>query len=227
MTQNTLARVQNKLRKYLKQDLELVINENRSTMLSLHTKKKRLSMHKMFLDAPEHVIAAIAHYVRGTRKDAARHNLVLRGYIQENLGRFDLSDRLDASKLVQKGRNYDLKLLYDALNQQYFGGELNISLTWFGSWGRKNKSRITFGQFYDHLRLIKIHRILDDPFFPEFFVQFIMYHEMVHAVVPGHVDDRGRYCAHGKAFKERERQFRHYEEAIMWEKKNKPHFFRG
>jgi len=218
--------LKDKLRKYLKSDLELVINENRSTMLSLHQKRRKLSLHKMFLDAPEHVIAAIAHYVRGTRKNASEQNLVLRGYIQENLSRFDTSPRLDRTKLVKTGRVYDLQPLFDQVNQRYFEGSLELAVTWFGAWGRNNRSRVTFGLYHDNMRLVKIHRILDDPFFPEFFVLFILYHEMLHSVVPGFVDERGRFCTHGKAFKERERQFEHYAEAVAWEKKHKKHFFR-
>ena len=217
--------LKNKLRKLLKHDLELVINENRSTMVSLQRNRKRLSLHKMFLEAPDPVIAAIAHYVRGMRRDADRQNLVLRGYIQENLSRFDAS-HLDRTKLVQKGRIYDLKPLFNQLNRRYFKGELQLRITWFGAWGRSNRSRIVFGQYHDNLRLIKIHRILDDPFFPEFFVRFILYHEMLHAVVPGSVDERGRFCIHGQAFKEREQQFEQYAEAVAWEKKNKQHFFK-
>ena len=223
----TEASLKDKLRRFLKRDLELVINENRSTMVSLQKAKKRLSLHKMFLEAPDPVIEAVAHYVRGTRKDAPKRNLVLRGYIQENLARFDASHRIDRAKLVQKGRVYDLKPFYNQLNREYFNGELELGITWFGSWGRNCRSRVTFGQYHDNLRLIKINRILDDPFFPEFFVRFILYHEMVHAVVTGYVDERGRFCIHGKAFKERERQFEHYEKAAAWEKRNKKHFFKG
>lgn len=210
-----------------KKNLELVINENRSTMLSIHPKTGKLSLHKMFLDAPEPVIAAVAHYVRGTRRDAYGHKLTLRAYIQDNLARFDHSHRLDRSKLVQKGRVYDLQPLYEQINRAYFSDALKLELTWYGVWGRNNRSRVTFGQYVDNLRLIKIHRILDDPFFPLFFVRFILYHEMLHAVIPGQVDQSGRYCMHGKAFKERERLFADYAEARAWEKQHKHHFFKG
>lgn len=195
-------------------------------MVSFRNNRKTLSLHKMFLEAPDSVIAAVAHYLRGKRREAQKQNLILRGYIEENLSRYDVSNRLDRTKLEQKGRIYHLVPLFDELNRQYFNGELELAVTWFGAWGRKSRSRIVFGQYHDNLRLIKIHRILDDPFIPEFFLKFILYHEMLHAVIPGHIDERGRFCIHGKAFKERERQFGQYAEAIAWEKKNKNHFFK-
>ncbi len=219
-----------KLQRLLRIDLELVVNENRSTMLSLLAKRRgaaRLSLHKMFLDAPENVIAAIAHYVRGTRRNRGEQNLVLRGFIQQNLSRFDTSNRLNQEKLVKRGRIYDLEPLFEELNARYFEGSLDLYLTWYGAWGRNNRSRVTFGQYHDNLKLIKMHRILDDPFFPDFFVTFVLYHEMLHAVVPGHIDKSGRFCSHGKAFKEREKLFERYEEAVSWEKMNKKHFFKS
>lgn len=219
-----------KLRGHLKIDVELVINENRSTMLNVLEKKRgraRLSVHKMFLDAPDEVIGAVAHYVRGTRRNKSAHNLVLRGFIQENLSRFDVSNRLNPHRLVQVGRFYDLNPLYQQINQRYFEGKLDLLFTWYGNWGRNSRRRVTFGLYQDNLKLVKMHRILDDPFFPDYFVAFILYHEMLHAVVPGYVDENGYFRIHGPAFKERERLFEHYERAITWEKKNKKHFFRS
>ncbi|MCH9627317.1 MAG: hypothetical protein S4CHLAM2_09530 [Chlamydiales bacterium] len=219
-----------KLQEHLKIDVELVINENRSTMLSILEKRRnraRLSIHKMFIDAPDEVIGAVAHYVRGTRRNGGGHNSVLRGFIQENLPRFDVSNRLDSTRLVQAGRVYDLNPLYRQINQHYFEGELELALTWYGNWGRNSRRRVTFGLYQENLKLVKMHRILDDLFFPEYFVAFVLYHEMLHAVVPGYKDEWGYFRVHGPAFKERERLFEHYEQAIAWEKKNKKHFFRS
>lgn len=218
-----------RLSKYLNIELDLVINENRCTMLNLLEKKRdwaRLSVHKMFLDAPDPVISAIAHYVRGTRKDKQSQNLVLRGFIQQNLPRFDYSHLLDKKKLASIGKIYDLKEIYHQVNKTYFANQLDLKITWYGQTGRRNRSRVTFGQYHDALRLVKIHRMLDDPFFPYFFVCFVVYHEMLHHVVPGFVDEKGFYCTHGEEFKQKERQFRHYEAAIEWEKKHRQYFFK-
>lgn len=185
----------------------------------------RLSVHKMFLEAPDPVLSAIAHYVKGTRKDLGERNLVLREFIQGHLHRYDYTHLVNSQKLVQQGRVYHLKPLFDALNKKYFDEKLDLSLTWFGAPQRKRRRRITFGQYFSGLRLIKMHRMLDDPFFPEYFVSFILYHEMLHSVVPGVKDARGRFCVHGKNFKEKERAFEHYQKAIEWERNNKAKIF--
>jgi predicted SprT family Zn-dependent metalloprotease len=209
--------------------VELVINENRSTMLNVLTRKRdfaKISLHKMFLDAPEDVISAIAHYVRGTRRSGPKDGLI-RGFIQSNLERMDYSHLLDESKFVTVGRYYDLIAIYDQLNERYFKNKLDLKITWYGTWGRKNRTRVTFGQYFDHLKLIKIHRVLDDPFFPEHFVVFVIYHEMLHHVVPGFVDERGLYRVHGSDFKDLEKKFHDYEKATAWEKEHRHLFFKG
>lgn len=225
----TIERFKKKLSKHVaNMTLELVINENRSTMLNVLARKKdfaKLSMHKMFLDAPEDVISAIAHYVRGTRREKGYKDLLIRGFIQSNLEKFDYSHQLDESKFVHEGRYYDLKQSYDFLNRRYFNNRLDLKITWYGSWGRRCRSKVTFGQYFDHLKLVKIHRVLDDPFFPDFFVDFVIYHEMLHHLVPGYLDEKGIFRVHGPEFKLRESQFEHFEEATEWEKKHRHKFF--
>lgn len=207
--------------------LELIVNENKSTMLSVLDKRRgaaRLSMHKMFLDAPENVIAAIVEYVRGKYRRKEKDNII-RGYIQSNLGRFNYAHKLKPAKLDSAGKIYDLQAIYNETNEQYFEGKLNLAITWFGTL-RPSRSRMIFGQYFDHLKLIKIHRLLDDPFYPEYFVRFVIYHEMLHDVVPGYLDSRGFFRTHGPEFKRREKLFVDYEQADAWEKEHRKHFFR-
>ena len=218
-----------RLSKHFKIRWELVINENRSTMLNVINRKRsfaRLSVHRMFLDAPDDVISAIAHYVRGTRRDKRTRDLLLRSYIQTNLKRFNYAHLLDDKKLVAKGRYYDLQTIYDQLNDDYFQKNLDLKITWNGTVGRTKRRRITFGQYFDHLDLVKVHRILDDPFFPDYFVSFIVYHEMVHSVVRGYVDSRGFYRIHGPKYKKIEKEFVDYDRAINWEKTHRKEFLR-
>lgn len=224
-----IEKFKKKLSRHVSMEVELVINENRSTMLNVLSRKRdfaKISMHKMFLEAPEDVISAIAHYVRGNRRERGFKDLLLRGFIQSNLERLDYSHLLDESKLISLGNLYDLKPICEALNRKYFKGKLDLKITWYGTKGRTNRSRVTFGQYYDHLKLVKIHRILDDPFFPDYFVFFVIYHEMLHHVVPGFIDKNGLYRVHGPEFKKREKEFADYEIASQWEKKHRHLFFK-
>jgi hypothetical protein len=218
-----------RLAKHLNIQLDIVLNENRSTMLNILDKTKnwvRLSVHRMFLDAPEDVLSAIARYVRGSKKEGTKNDFLIRGYIQSNLGRFNYSHKISKDKLITKGRHYDLKVIYDSLNKRYFKNALDLNVTWFGQWKKRSRTRVIFGQYYDHLKLVKIHRLLDDSFFPEYFVSYVVYHEMLHEVIQGHVDNKGIYRTHGEDFKKREREFHDFERAHLWEKQNRSFFFR-
>jgi len=64
-----------------------------------------------------------------------------------------------------------------------------------------------------------VHPALDRKWVPDFFVDFIVYHEMLHQAVPWH-NSVGRRQPHGRVFRARERQFARFEEAVAWEQKN-------
>jgi hypothetical protein len=204
--------------------LQLKINDNRSTMLSVKWEPDcaKVSLHRMFLQAPQNVMQALACYLRGEHKSIAPS---IRAYIEDNLQKLDYSHQLDLSKLQTKGKIYDLKQIYCDLNRDYFNDELGLHITWFGKSQQRNRTRITFGLYHDPLKLIKINRLLDNPRFPDYFVAYIVYHEMVHYVCPAYVDEKGMKHIHSKEFKEREKQFHHYERAKQWIRDNQNYLF--
>ncbi|NGX61073.1 MAG: hypothetical protein K940chlam9_00553 [Chlamydiae bacterium] len=209
--------------------LDLKVNKNRRTVLRVLEKRGRwvrLSAHKMFLDAPDEVIEAISAYIRGSYRKNSPHDKVLKRYIHDQSENHDAPDQVDPRGVVLDGRVYNLAELYDEVNNTYFGGKLSLSYTWYGEHGRNNRRQVTFGQYVGRMQLVKMHRILDDPFFPRVFVSFVLYHEMVHSVVLPTIDVYGRTRFHGSEFREKEREFAQYEEARAWEKQNKHHFFR-
>jgi len=220
---STADELKSRLQKHLKIEWDIVLNDNRSTMLRVLSRKRksaRVSIHRIFLEAPDEVISAVAHHVRGTRRN---QDHLIRGYIQTSLPRL----HYPVGETVTKGQHYDLQMIYDHINAAYFQNTLNLKITWYGSAAKKPRTRITYGQYLDHQKLVKIHRLLDDPFFPPYFVEFIVYHEMLHAIVPGYLDEAGYFRTHGAEFKEREQAFAHYKRAIAWEKRHKEKLFRG
>jgi hypothetical protein len=66
--------------------------------------------------------------------------------------------------------------------------------------------------------VIKINPILDSDRVPRYFLEFVIYHEMLHADI-GIEDGSGRRELHSREFRKREKLFRHYEKASAWEKK--------
>lgn len=215
---------QEQLENQLGGKLQLKINNNRSTMLSVKWEPDctKVSLHQMFLKAPQNIMEELACYLRREHKSLAPN---IKAYIEKNLQKLDYSYQLDLRKLHTQGQVYNLQQIYDELNDEYFNGELNLYITWFGKARRSSSSRITFGLFHDPLRLIKINRLLDNKRFPPYFVAYIIYHEMLHYVCPTYVDEKGLKHIHSKAFKEREKKFRYYKHAQQWIRNNQELLF--
>jgi hypothetical protein len=129
--------------------------------------------------------------------------------------------------LRHEGRYFDLRAIFERLNQRYFRGRLRGYKV---MWGRRRKHRpknyFTFGTIQEEDRVIRINPLLDQPFVPLWFLQYVLYHEMLHSVVPDEVASRGRRRIHTDEFNRREREFRSYQRARRWEEENLARFLR-
>ena len=65
--------------------------------------------------------------------------------------------------------------------------------------------------------VIKINPILNDREVPDYFIEYIVYHEMLHAVYPP-IRIGPKRAVHHKKFLEMEKTFPHYDIAKKWEK---------
>ena len=128
-------------------------------------------------------------------------------------------------KLEAKGGLYDLKVIYNSLNQSYFDNKLELEITWFGSAQRRARRHRKLGLYCFRDKLIKIHRLLDQPHFPPYFISYVVYHEMLHSVCPPVKAKRGRYRIHHSDFKRKEMEYAEYAVAKRWEEENKRLFF--
>lgn len=129
--------------------------------------------------------------------------------------------------LRHEGRYFDLQQMFDRLNARYFKGRLR---GYDVKWGRRRKHRpkeyFIFGTIQEEDRVIRINPLLDQPFVPRWFINYILYHEMLHSVVPDEVRPNGRRRVHTEEFNRREREFRGYYRARRWEEDNLARFLR-
>lgn len=68
-------------------------------------------------------------------------------------------------------------------------------------------------------RLIRIHPSLDRTFVPRLFVEWVVYHEMLHQKHGVPLID-GRRQFHSPEFMQEEAQYENYERASRWEREN-------
>jgi hypothetical protein len=208
------------------QALRLTLTDNRSVLLSFSRRAGRVlvRLHRMFLHAPTDVVAGLA---RAVRRRGRVTDSVVRRFMNENLFRVrHVPRRLPV--IEPRGRAYDLSLVFARLNAQFFSGALRVPVTWGrGGSGRARRGGLTFGSYDPVLRLIRIHPVLDRPEVPEFFLESVLHHEMLHHRMGGVADRGGRTVYHTRAFREAEARYPRHAEALAWEKAHLPYLLRA
>ena len=107
------------------------------------------------------------------------------------------------------GRVYDLGVLFDRLNAEYFGAALpKPALGW-----SPQASKTRLGHYDVAHDAIVISRVFDRPYVPSLAVEYVLYHEMLHIKHPEQVRSGGRRCAHTPEFQAEERRFANIDEA--------------
>jgi hypothetical protein len=203
--------------------LELALTNNHYSMISVRRKADgyRLRLHQMFVDAAPRVVRALARYVVHNDR---RASTLLGEYIEDHQHIIRKQERRPRHiKLRTAGRHHDLQAIYDRLNGQMFGGALEARITWGPGAvqrdGIRRRRSIKMGSFAVEDRVIRIHPALDQENVPDFFVAWIVFHEMLHGK---HEVRRtnGRRRFHTAEFLAEERTFPDYDRACAWEKAN-------
>ena len=91
--------------------------------------------------------------------------------------------------------------------------------------GRRRKS-IQLGTYSADERLMRIHPMLDQEWVPDFYVESVIFHELLHHELGAEEKD-GRRCFHTPEFRRRERAFECFARAQVWEKENLSRLLRG
>ena len=202
--------------------LALAVTDNRYTMISVRREKGplyRVRLHHMFLAAPPQVTRALARYIAVNDAIASRD---LGAFIDDHQGTIRRATRRQPPlpTVETLGEIFDLQEVYDALNRRYFDERIEARITWgTRSQKRRRRTSIKMGSYSVEDRLIRIHPALDRRFVPRYFLEWIVYHEMLHQVHDIPVVG-GRRQFHTPEFLAEERGFEHYERARLWERQN-------
>jgi len=195
----------------------VVFTDNSSTMI--HVRRKSgytVRLHRMFAEAPEGVLSALAVYMKWPKHGAS--NAKLSSFIKEHSHLVRTRTRQPGIKT--QGQVYDLREIYDNLNKEYFDGCVKKPITWGRAFKGRRKRSIRFGCVDHNDGLIRINPALDAGFVPDYFIEYIVYHEMLHCLVDSRRSANGRNMPHHGGFREREKKFKRYGEALDWQKKN-------
>jgi predicted metal-dependent hydrolase len=94
------------------------------------------------------------------------------------------------------------------LNRRFFDGQLPKPTI---SWSQRRTRRIIAHHDFAHDTII-ISKTLDEPDIPDWFVEYVLYHEMLHLKHPARLINGRRYY-HTHAFRVEEQRFPYYQEA--------------
>lgn len=213
---------------------QVTLTDNRSRFLSARTARHRmlgrprlaLRLHWSFALAPDEVLREIGAFL-GERGERRRRALsTLRDYFDDVRDPVARQRSRRRVALDPHGEHHDLVALRDEVNRRYFGGRLEVPITWGREpTGRRQRS-IHLGTYDFDRNLIRIHRRLDHPDVPRHVVASVVHHELLHAAMPAETV-RGRRRLHPPEFRRRERAFAHYREAQEWIRLNLPWLLRG
>jgi len=159
--------------------------------------------------APEPVLHAIAHILLAKlyrkpidralniryRRHVASHDLAAKAHlIRQVRGRKHIRSA--------RGHHYHLEQIFEDLNLRFFHGLMGRpQLTW-----SRDHARNRLGHYDPAHNAIVISRVFDHPRVPQYVVEYILYHEMLHLKHP--VKLRGsRRCVHSHEFLLEEKLF--------------------
>jgi hypothetical protein len=117
-------------------------------------------------------------------------------------------EQLGGVVTLARGLHHDLDASFDRVNAEYFHGAMSRPhLVWSRTFATRK-----FGH-YDHAHdTIMINMVLDRATVPEFAIDLIVYHELLHKHL-GVTWKNNRIAAHTPELKEKEQAFKHYEQA--------------
>ena len=172
----------------------------------------------VFESAPPDVMRALAFLLVArllSKKAPAAHEKTYRAYAYSPnvLRASDIARQKRGRKVISsaRGKVYDLNELFQRINRRYFDGEIEMPVL---TWSKRRAKRILGHHDAVH-NTITISKALDARDVPEWFVEYILYHEMLHIKHPAKFINGRRYY-HTPAFRSEEQRFPRYQASQEW-----------
>ncbi|GAC1446743.1 MAG: hypothetical protein NVSMB56_08330 [Pyrinomonadaceae bacterium] len=183
--------------------------------IRLRSGKVYVRIADIFRNAPPNVQRALAFILVAKlmrRRTSEVHDRVYRDYAYQPdiLRAADIARRNRGRKVITSahGTYYDLERLFTSLNKRYFNNKIPTpTLTW-----SRTRTRRILGHHDAAHETIVISKTLDAANVPQWFVEYILYHEMLHIKHPARLINKRLYH-HTKAFRTDEERFPYFAQA--------------
>lgn len=214
-----------RVREYLSSSLglpvRLTITDNRHSLITCQTKNgvAVIRLHHMFLHADRRFLRSLASFCKRPTKS---NRQVINRYIAEHNYLIAEKDKAKPPPKPQvRGEQFDLQELFDKINAKYFKRTCDAVITWGRDTNRRRRRSIQLGSYDFEANAIRIHPTLDAPWVPRYVLEALVYHEILHWLFRPR-QNGSRRVFHGRAFREAETAFPHYERTQKWIEKNLP-----
>jgi predicted metal-dependent hydrolase len=200
--------------------VKAVFYDTKSIRHTIELKRKyiQVKIAKSLRDAPEEILHSlgIILYSKLFRfKIDKSHRRAYNKYLEEKiLPNQPLRTRKPSARYKPEGNYYNLNHIFEDINRTFFKNALKRPVL---GWSLK-KSYTRLGFYSEEKDLLVISRIFDSSRVPLKVLEYMMYHEMLHILIPTRVKN-GRRSIHPREFKEKDRAFPDYDEIQKWIKK--------
>ncbi len=220
-TESEIARLEKRLASYLESVPSIIITDNTRSIIHVKWRDRAycVRLHHMFLDADETTLKVLAQYITGKYKRTRKQ---LNTFIKEHdwkIRKRPIPSKQTKTEIRVQGEFFDLRNAFKNLNQKYFDDKIDCSIMWGPLRKRARQKYVRLGSYSFRTSTIRINPLLDRAFVPEYVVDSIIYHEMVHHML-GSKENNGRLMSHDHAFKTLEQRFIHAHKAKLWIQQN-------
>ena len=188
--------------------------------ISSNSTSMRLSLNEGYIGVPDEVLKALCSVIfKGKNKEYVK---LLRSYSETETFR-----EINRSVNNQKGTNvisnsigqyFDLDKIFWKVNSEYFYNQMSKpNLTW-----NRQLTKRKLGHYNLDTDTVMISIALDKNETPDFIIEYVMYHELLHKKL-GIVKKGNKRYAHTSVFHNEEKKFKQYEKVKMYLNKNKIH----
>jgi len=207
-----LERLHRYLSQALDEPIDLIGTKNRRSLISLRRTSSgilQVRIQEQFALGGPVVSAALARWIKG-KEPAAR--VVLKEYAET----FQSLMRPPRPRFTPPaGVHHDLREHLAEQNRLWFDGQFKGRIGWSRMNSGQVRRRIRLGSWSEQHRLIRIHPALDSSEVPSFVLAFVVFHEMLHAMI-GFEQRGSRRSVHGAKFRALEVSHPDHDRAEEW-----------
>lgn len=202
--------------------VDIVFHRNRTTMASWSRKGSRgtLRLHQIFRRAPAELLEVLVRhfFTRISPSESRRLRAQIMDFVEQNRVA-TLCDGSLPRVRPPRGKVYNLDQVRTKITQLYIPERLGDLTGPRMGWSWRATPSL-MGKWIEgppgSRNLIVVNRLLDNDKVPPYYLEYIVYHEILHDLFPIR-REAGRWVHHPVEFRRRERRFALYQKARRWE----------